>query len=276
MSRRTDIQDATGRIEYLAGRGTLQAWGTGVGASQANGNPTNGVTGFAPGCTWQNLFNGTIWINIGTFISAQWIENDGTSGEQTRFGASTLGSPFYAMFSEGNLYRNCGNPIAQNGADTTDDILDGFQLPANAFDAANRQMMLNFNGSLGSTGNNKRIKVWVNPTMLGQTITNGIITGGTVTGVGSGALLFDSGVQTTNGGGWQIDVIFCKFGVKGSNTQYVIGASMFGSTHGGTSAPTFPTIAENAAMNFVVTGSSPTTGAAGDVVLQYTEVNAMN
>ncbi len=64
MSRRHDLQEATGRIEYYAGRGTLQAWGTAA--------PTNSVTGFAPGCIFQDLVNGNIYQNVGTFASTTW------------------------------------------------------------------------------------------------------------------------------------------------------------------------------------------------------------
>lgn len=68
MSRRHDLQDATGRIEYLPGRGTIQAWGSGA--------PTNGQTGFAPGCTYQNLSGAAgsaFYVNTGTFTSSTWL-----------------------------------------------------------------------------------------------------------------------------------------------------------------------------------------------------------
>lgn len=77
MSRRHDVQDATGRIEYLAGRGTLRAWSSDTGANNTTtGVPINGVTGFAPGCIFQNL-KGTagsvLYVNVGTFASATWL-----------------------------------------------------------------------------------------------------------------------------------------------------------------------------------------------------------
>lgn len=67
-SRRHDIQDATGRIEYLAGRGTIQAWGSTA--------PTNSVTGYAPGCIWHNLAGtagSVLYVNQGTFTSSTWL-----------------------------------------------------------------------------------------------------------------------------------------------------------------------------------------------------------
>jgi hypothetical protein len=194
----------------------------------------------------------------------------------TQFGGSAFGATFSAFTEEGNLYRNIGNPIAGNGADTTDDIVGGIVLPAGAFDAAGRGLCITAQGKLGSTGNNKRFRLWINPTMSGQTVTAGVISGGTVTGVGSGVLAVDSGTQTGNAVGWSALANFFKYGAGGSNTQYVQGSPITGATHGGISAPAFTTFTESAAMNIVVTGASQTTGAANDVVLNFLEVNAMN
>ena len=68
MSRRHDVQDATGRIEYLSGRGTLEAWGTGA--------PTNSVAGFAPGCIYHRgdgAAGTALYLNEGTFSSSTWV-----------------------------------------------------------------------------------------------------------------------------------------------------------------------------------------------------------
>lgn len=68
MSRRHDVQDATGRVEYLSGRGTLEAWGTGA--------PTSGAPGFAPGCIYHRVDGGVstaLYVNEGTFSSATWV-----------------------------------------------------------------------------------------------------------------------------------------------------------------------------------------------------------
>lgn len=197
----------------------------------------------------------------------------------TQFGSATITmppTPFAQFTEEGNLYRNVGNPISSNGANTTDDILDGFVLPANCFDVANRGLQLTFQGKYGATANNKRIKIWANPTIAGATTTNGVISGGTVTAVGSGVLLFDSGVQTGNAVGWSALVQLFKYGAAGSNTQFSQNQPINGTTHGGISNPVFSTLVENAPINIVVTGSSPTTGAAADVILNFTEINAMN
>lgn len=206
------------------------------------------------------------------------------AGTKTIFGNSFAGGfaapPNNSLFSEeGNLYRKSGNPIAGNGTDTTDDILWGIVIPANAFDIAGRGICVTAQGSLASNGNNKRYRIWMNPTMAGQTVNaSGEISGGTVSGVGPGAILLDSGVVTASGanGGWSLFANFFKFGAAGSNTQYSQGSVINANSHAGIAAPTFPTLAENAAMNLVVTGSSSTTGAANDVVLAFFEVNAMD
>jgi hypothetical protein len=200
------------------------------------------------------------------------------SAQTTIFGGSVAGAVFGTFGEEGNLYKNVGNPIASNAADTTDDILDGIVLPAGAFDAAGRGLCITAQGQFATNGNNKRPRIWVNPTLVGATVnaTTGKISGGTVSGAGSGILLFDGGVQTGSNVGWSLSGNLFKFGVKGSNTQYFQGCPIFGTTHGGITSTSFPTLVESAAMNIVVTGASSTTGAAADVVLNYVEINAMN
>lgn len=199
----------------------------------------------------------------------------------TQFGGSLYSALNGYFNEEGNLYRNVGNPIAGNGADTTDDILGGIVLPAGAFDIANRGLCITAAGTTGGTTNNKRFKVWLNPTIASATTTNGVISGGTVSGVGSGALLADSGAWVNgttpnNAAGWQAMVQLFKYGAAGSNTQWAQAQNILGTLHGGISAAVFPAQPENAVMNIVVTGSSYTTGAANDVKLQFFEINAMN
>jgi hypothetical protein len=192
------------------------------------------------------------------------------------FGGLAASANFGKMFGQGNIYRAIGNPFAANAADTTDDILGGIALDAAAFDAAGRGINITAQGKSGSTGNNKRMRLWINPTMSGQTVTNGVISGGTVTGAGSGVLLIDTGTTTINAKGWQLFGQLFKYGAAGSNTQFFQGNTVLDTTHGGILAPTFLTQTESAIMNLVITGASQTTGAANDVLLQLLEFNAMN
>jgi hypothetical protein len=251
------------------------------------GASNDGTQGYSIGSQWYNTVTQSIWTCVAnTTGAAVWLWEGVVPGlgaqpssMVTQFGgAAQLNplTPFSAFGEEGNLYRNVGNPIAANAADTTDDILDGFVLPALAFDIAKRGLQLSFQGKFGSTGNNKRFRLWLNPTMAGQTVTAGVISGGTVTAAGAGVMLFDSGTQTGNNVGWALLTQLFKYGATGSNTQYAQSQPIFGTTHGGINLPTFSTIPENAAINVVVTGASLTTGAANDVVLNMTEANAMN
>jgi hypothetical protein len=199
-------------------------------------------------------------------------------GESTVFGGSTQGTTFATFFEEGNLYRAVGNAIAGNGADTTDDILAGIVIPAGAFDVAGRGLCITAQGVTGATTNNKRFKLWANPTMSGQTTTNGVISGGTVT---AGTTICDSGAWVNgttpnNAAGWSAMANLFKYGAAGSNTQYAQGMPILGTLHGGILAPAFLTMTESAAISIVITGSSYTTGAANDVKLNFFEVNAMN
>ena len=194
-----------------------------------------------------------------------------------QFGGATFGPNAFSSFNdEGNLYRAIGNPVAQNAADLTDDILGGVVIAANAFDIAGRGLCVTAQGKFGSTANNKRIKIWANPAMAGQTVTGGVVSGGTVTGVGAGALLFDSGVQTGNNVGWSAMLNWFKYGSQGSNTQYTQSTPIYGTTHGGIGLPAFTAVPENAPITLVLTGSSPTTGAVGDVVANFLSLSAMN
>lgn len=198
------------------------------------------------------------------------------SNAQALFGGSTLLQTLATIRESGNIYANASNNIAGNGSDNTDDVLDGFQLPAGAFDVAGRQVTINVNGAFAANAHNKRVKVWANPTLSGSTVhANGAISGGTVSSVGSGALLYDSGLQSGNNVGFQIDVEIVKYGASGSNTQMSIAQSMVGTTHLGSTVPAALTLPENAAINIVITGSSANSNAA-DVVLNQTQAVGNN
>lgn len=149
-----------------------------------------------------------------------------------------------------------------NGADTTDDVLFTYALPASALDVAGRQVTVMAAGKFAANGNNKRVKIWWGTTT--QTV------GSAVAG---GTLIADSGVVTTNAGGWTASVQVSKYGVSGSNTQLATNAQVVaGATHLGTSAPATLTATESGVINITVTGASSTTGAANDVLGQLLDV----
>ena len=210
--------------------------------------------------------------NPGT-VAGSLFDTELFAGAPETFGGGGSRLP---MYEEGMPYRNTGSPIAGNGADTTDDVLDGFQFPPGTFDIAGRAVTCTFQGNFGATINQKRVRVWLNPTLTGATITAaGKISGGQAT-LGSGVLLYDSGTVASNNLGWQVIVDLSKTGSFGSNTQNFQNAAMIGTTHNGTSLMTTATQPENAAWQIVVTGASQTTGAANDVTLWGTAFNANN
>ena len=214
--------------------------------------------------------------DIGPLVANGWIVSIEPSGLLTQFGGAALLANNSAFTEEGNLYRAVGNPVGANAAALTDTILAGIVLPAGAFDIAGRGLYLSAQGMAGATANNKRAKIFLNPTMSGQTVSSvGVISGGVVT---AGTPIADSGAWTTgnNNVGWGLYSNVFKYGAAGSNTQFVQSSPVLGATHGGMSAVQFLTLVESAVINIVVTGSSYTTGAANDILLQLFEVNAMN
>lgn len=202
------------------------------------------------------------------------------STEVTQLGSAGATSTLGTFREEGNIAVAAANPVGGNGADTTDDVLWGVQIPANVFDQAYRQITLAFQGQTGATTNNKRFKVFVNPTLSGTTLANGVYANaGTASG---GTVILDSGAWV-NGTTPNSNVAFAggvqitKYGAANSNTQMTGQAwAILGATHGGAQAGQALTLAENAAINIVITGSSYTTGAANDIKLQTATLTGSN
>jgi len=254
MSRRQDIQDATGRVEYLAGRGTLQAWGTAA--------PTNGVTGFAPGCQWQDIKNGKVYVNSGvgaSFTNAQWVEDDGTSGAGNLFGGGTA-----LALGSGNIYRNVFGPAGSSPALTAADIVvDVYSLPANSFDGTGfRGLSITAAGNFAANVNAKVPKIFIGCTTA---VIGSAVTGGTAIATGT----------TGNGVGWFLNSQVFKYGAANSNTQiWQETATVTGTAHGGMSTAAALTMTENAAILIAVTMNCTTTNTDG--TLWWWEVSAFN
>ena len=227
--------------------------------------------------TANNIVTGVVGLDIADVFDLGGVLVEPSNGVDS-FGGLATSANFGLFKSEGNLYRAIGNPVGANAADATDDILGGIALDAGVFDIAGRGLQITAQGTTGATTNNKRFKVFINPTMTGQTVTNGVISGGHVTAgtpvVDSGAWV--NGTTANNATGWEALVQFFKYGAAGSNTQFVQGSPVLGTLHGGIQAGQFLTANESAIINIVVTGSSYTSSAANDVLLQLLEVNAMN
>ncbi len=230
----------------------------------------DGTQDYAPGSFWINTAGSRVWMCLSNAPGAAvWLLDGvvpGVGAEppnmMTLFGAGAA-----TFLEEGNINRQVGNPLAANTAATTDTVLAVYTLPANSFDVSGRGLAISAQGVTGATTNAKRAKlIW------GATAA---VVGSAVSG---GVAIADTGAWTTgnSGVGWQLVTNIFKFGTPGSNTQYAQSTSVLGGTHGGITVPVFSTAVESAPIVIALTGSSYTTGAAGDVVANWLEINAMN
>jgi hypothetical protein len=172
------------------------------------------------------------------------------------------------LLKGGNLDRQVGTTLAGNRADTTDDVLASYTLPASSLDVLGRRLCITAQGMTGPTSNDKRVKLWFN-----ATISAGMVTDGSV--------IADSGTwvdATTpnNAIGWQLMSNVVKFGGASSDTQYGQGTAILGGIHRGMGLPVISSATEAGAIVIAVTGSSYTAGTANDLVATWFEVNAMN
>lgn len=156
------------------------------------------------------------------------------------------------------------------GTTANDNVLAVMTIPANAFDgqsfpvATNREASILATGSFGATGNNKTIKIIVNPTTA--TVGSAVV-GGTTIGT--------TGVVTTNGGGWQMQASIIKYGAANSNTQLGIhyGAQV-GAAVSALTAPQALTLTENAPITVAITGNAAT--ATTDIVFNFANIEWNN
>lgn len=156
-----------------------------------------------------------------------------------------------------------------NAADTTNDVLFTAAIAANVLQAAGTALRVEAWGDTGATGNNKQIQVYFGSDV--QTLGAAIVTTNTTK-------VADSGVITTNNGGWKAEVDIVKTGNPNANTQRAFGSVLSGVTTGVSAVE--KTIAltktENVVNYVTVTGASGTTGAANDVVGKLLRVSLFN
>jgi hypothetical protein len=251
---------------YLAtytGAGAVSLYGLwtnvrGINNLSATTDPGAGndnTQGYGPGSEWINTTNNREWTCVSAATGAAvWSFSGAVLGSAEPAGIVTQAGASTGSFAEeGNINRQMSLAGVGNGADTTDDVLFTYSLPASAFDQAGRGVCVTAYGKLAANGNNKRVKLWFGATVVA-----------------------DSGVSTGNAVGWQLSADVFKVGAVGSNTQTAQGQSIVGGTHGGVNVPPAPTETESGAIVVKVTGTSPTTGAANDVLANFFQVNFMN
>lgn len=141
---------------------------------------------------------------------------------------------------EGALSNEFSSAGIGNGADTTDDVLFSYTLPPNSLDAPGRAVIIDAFGSFAATANHKTVKIF-----FGTSVT------------------FTSGVQTGSGVGWAARLIVTK---TGADAQIGTGSGAAGAVLFPVSLPLIGTEVDSDPIVITVTGASPTTGAAGDVV----------
>jgi len=242
-----------------------------------NGNNTTATTdpgagndntqGYFVGSIWVNTTNGRVWIaqSVGTGAAAWALAVVPGTGIEPSSNLEQFGASAGTMLSEGNINRQISSAGVSPGATGADNVLAFYSLAASSFDIANRGITITAAGSFGATGNNKRVKLIVNPATA--------VVGSTV-GAG-GTTICDTGTVATNGTGWQVQGSVFKYGAAGSNTQIGIhNQAQIGAAVASMLAPSLITATESGAILIAVTGNATT--ATSDIVFNWLEVNAMN
>ena len=144
----------------------------------------------------------------------------------------------------GNIFSFAGS--AGNGADTTEDTLATFALPAKALDVAGRGVYIYAFGTYANNTNTKAAKLYF---------------GGT-----------SQAVATGNNVSWAIEAIVMK---SASNVQQINFQPVQGTTHGGT-VTAAGSETDTAAITIKLTGTDSTSATANSIVLNGMFVNFMN
>ena len=227
--------------------------------------------GFSVGSRWLNTTAGRAWVCLSAATGgAIWLLDGvvpGMGAEPANM-LAYFGGGTGTLLGDGSLNRQAGNPLAGNSADTTDDVLASYTLPASSLDVSGRGLRITARGMTGPSSNDKRAKLWFD-----AKISAGVVIGGSV--------IADTGpwvdtLMPNNNVGWQLTSNVFKLGAAGSNTQYGQGSAILGGIHGGMGLPAFPTAIEAGVIVLALTGSSYTSAAASDLLANWFEVSAMN
>ena len=136
----------------------------------------------------------------------------------------------------GNIFEFFGT--AGNGADTTEDTLKSYSLPANALDAVGRSIYIYAWGSYANTPGTKAAKLYFGSTSLAA---------------GSG-----------QNNGWALEFIIGK---SAANVQQISGQNIVGTVHGGVTNTANAANTDTAAIVIKVTGQNSTSANANTIVL---------
>ena len=138
-------------------------------------------------------------------------------------------------------------------------------LPANAFNAAGRNLTVTAQGNFAANANTKTISIVVNPT---APAVGSVVSGGTT--------IADTGNYSTTGAvGWSLAADVFKYGAAGSNTQIGIHlGAQIGSTVGALVSPIALTSVESGIIYVALTANATT--ATTDISVNFFFTNGVN
>ncbi len=208
------------------------------------------------------LASNNTWTGINTFTNTTDFTGDvNFSGPATAFSGVTSFKPppSISMGATGTgIFLPTGFPSIQtngggsgNGADTTDDTLFAYTMPAHSLDQQNRGIIIEAWGDLAANGNNKTVKLWL----------------GTAT-------ICTTGIIATTGGGWWLRAVAIKDGA--GNNQACTSFGVVGAAVVPGASLNLTSQTDTAPIILKVTGASPTSGAANDVLGYGMTVQFMN
>jgi hypothetical protein len=157
----------------------------------------------------------------------------GGSATQPSQGGGSIGP-------SGNSFTYFSQTGTGNGADTTEDTLQTYTLPANALDKAGRSIYIYAWGSYVNTNGTKNARLYF----------------------GTQSIAAQSAGQVGNTS-WALEFVVGK---AAANQQVVSGQIVVGTAHGGV-VNSSPTITDTAAITIKVTGQNSTSANANTVVL---------
>lgn len=198
------------------------------------------------GNTYNPDSNGQIavkFIDVADLLAAGCTLQGAQAGNQFGNGAGTF-------FPQGQISAQVSAAGIGNGADTTEDTLFTFSLPANSFDKVGRGVSIFAAGSLANNAHTKTVKVYF----------------------GTG-IVFTVIAATTGNVAWQ--AILNVFRSSIAKTQVGQGCAAVGATHSGVSAILPGAEDDTAAITIKVTGQTATANAS-DVVGNMMIIDAMN
>ncbi len=155
-----------------------------------------------------------------------------------------------SMTTTGNIFEFFNQTGVGNGADTTEDTLKSFTLPANALDAAGRGVFIYAWGKYSADLNTKTAKLYFGASSVSAQ---------TAAAAGNTA--------------WALEMVVGK---AAANQQVISAQSIVGTAHGGVTNSTAGVDTDTAGIVIKLTGQDSTSAAANRIVLNGMYIQFMN